>query len=298
MTCERSYIRSLYGWTALLALTGLLFHRTLERLFDRWWGDPAYGHGLLVPFAAAYFLYASLRRRKPARSGGSLWGAAALLAAILVFFTGRLGNMLFLEAAAFIGVLGALVLLTEGWAVLAAAALPLAYLIFMCPLPSSLYDTVSANLRLFASAASTVVLQYAGVPATATGNIIYIPGRVLSVEDACSGIRSLFGIAATAAAFAFVVKGGVLRKSVLVLSSAPIAVLTNILRVAGTGFLQQAGYTSLAAGFYHQLEGWVFFVIALAAFFVEYAVLRAVFPIAERTGPRGKGNEVTAEARA
>ena len=71
-----------------------------------------------------------------------------------------------------------------------------------------------------------------------------------------------------------------MRKAVFVVSAAPIAVLANILRVTGTGLLQNAGYSRLAEGFYHQVEGWAFYVIALAALLGEYAVLRAVFPLA------------------
>jgi exosortase len=300
MTVTRAGLTHAYKWAAIIGLTGWLFHRTLARLFDRWWNDPTYAHGLLVPLVSAFFLYQNLRGVKASKRGGAVTGAAGLVMAALVLFAGRLGNMLFAEAIAFIAALAALVLLAEGWSVLSRSAAPLAYLVFACPLPSVLYDSASAKLRLLASAASTAFLQFAGVPATSSGNIIYIPGSVLSVEDACSGIRSLLGIIATATAFSFIIKGGFLRKMLLVLSSVPIAVFTNILRVTGTGILQNGGHKDLAAGFYHQMEGWIFYVIALAALFVEYAVLNAVFPIVagkdhaqEDVGVAGDASEET-----
>lgn len=297
MTTRRLTMSDAAGWLALLALAGVVFSHTAVRLFDRWWNDPTYAHGLLVPFVSAFFLWENLRNRPDSAGSGSLYGVPALLAALALFFAGRLGNMLFVEALALIGVLASLALLVEGRVFFAAAALPLAYLVFMCPLPSGLYDLVSAQLRLFASAVSTVLLQLMGVPATSSGNIIQIPQATLSVEDACSGIRSLFGIVATATAFAFVVRGGIARKLFLVLSSAPIAVAANILRVTGTGLLHNRGYSSLAEGFYHQVEGWMFYIIALVALFVEYRILLAVFPLASPgDGPPadGKPGEVSA----
>lgn len=266
------------GWLALLVLTAVLFRRTIAGLFDRWWDDPAYAHGLLVPLVSLFFL---LQRSRKAAGDGRGWaaGAVALAGAVLVYLAGRMGNMLFLQAIAMIACLGALVLLVEGWGTLRAVMLPIAYLVFMCPLPSGLYDLVSAKLRLFASAVSTTLLQLVGVPAAASGNIIYIPNATLSVEDACSGIRSLFGIIATATAFAFVVRGGWARKTAFILSSAPVAVIVNIMRVTGTGLLQHAGLSGLAEGFYHQLEGWVFYVLALLMLWGEYVVLKAVFPL-------------------
>ncbi len=279
MTQRRLSKSDLLGWLVLLGLTGLLFHRTLGGLFDRWWNDPSYGHGLLVPVAAIYFFHEALKRNRDIAVGGSLWGVVFLALSIGLLFAGRLGNMLFVQAVAFIVTLLALSLLAGGWSFLRVAALPVAYLIFMCPLPSGIYDSVSAQLRLFASGVSTILLQATGVPATSAGNLIFITGKTLSVDDACSGIRSLFGILATATAFAFVVPGGALRKSVFVISAAPIAVFTNILRVTGTGLLQHYGYTGLADGFYHYLEGWVFYLVAMVLLFVEYVVLKTVFPI-------------------
>jgi len=298
MTDRRLGKADVFGWAALLALVWLVYRGTLAGLYLRWETDASYGHGVLVPFVSLYFLFEGLRRHRDMEVGGSLWGAAGLTAALAAFFAGRLGNMLSLQAAAFIATLAALAVLVEGWGFLKVAALPVLYLAFICPPPGGLYDSISAHLRLFASAASTVLLQAAGVPATASGNVIYIPNQTLSVDDACSGIRSLFGILATATAFAFVAPGGWIRRTVLILSVAPIAVFSNILRVTGTGLLQNAGYSGAAQGFYHQVEGWMFYVIALAMLFVEYAVLKAVFPIpsdkADEAAQAGGSKEASA----
>jgi exosortase len=118
----------------------------------------------------------------------------------------------------------------------------------------------------------------AGVIARRAGNIIYLADATLSVEDACSGIRSLFGITATATAFAFIAPGGALRKTILIVSAVPIAIFSNILRVTGTGLLYQYVGGEFAEGFYHSLEGWVFYVIALGLLFGEFFLLNAVFP--------------------
>jgi len=266
------------GWAILLALIGLLFRATLRHLFGRWLNDPTYSHGLLVPAITLFFLYDRHDRLRAAAGAGSLWGAAALVIAVSLFFFGRLGSMLFLQAVSFIAVLAALALLVEGWTFLRLAAFPLAFLIFMCPLPSAVYDPVSARLRLLASAVATVLLQMLGVAAARSGNIIQLAKATLAVEDACSGIRSLFGITATATAFAWMIPGGMLRKSILVVSALPIAVAANILRVTGTGILYHYAGSTYAEGFYHSLEGWVFYVVALAALFAEFFLLKAVFP--------------------
>ncbi|MHC4713016.1 MAG: exosortase [Planctomycetota bacterium] len=291
MTPRRLGNKDLVGWLCLFALTGFLFRGALSGLFHRWWTDPTYSHGILVPAISLYFL---LDRRKDLRGiavGGSLWGVLALVAVIGIALAGKLVGALFLQATAFIAALAALALLVEGWAFLAATAFPIAYLLFMCPLPSGIYDPVSAQLRLFASSVSTVLLQVLGVAAARTGNIIHLANATLSVEDACSGIRSLFGITATATAFAFIIPGGRLRKTVFIVSALPIAVLSNILRVTGTGLLYQYAGARFAEGFYHSLEGWVFYALALAVLFLEYLLLNAAFPVRPPGARQASGEE-------
>lgn len=276
---ERLKKRDIIAWAVLLGLVYFLFNGTLAGLFDRWWHDPTYSHGILVPAVTLFFLYDRREKFRKIAWKGSLWGMPALLGALALFFIGRLGSMLFVQAIALIGTLAALSLLVGGWRFLKIAAFPILFLVFMCPLPSSIYDPVSAHLRLFASNVATVLLQLLGVTATSTGNIIYLPGVTpLSVEDACSGIRSLFGITATATAFAFIMPGGIPRKTVFIISAAPIAVASNILRVTGTGLLYRYAGGGFAEGFYHSLEGWVFYVVALGALFGEFFLFKVVFP--------------------
>jgi exosortase len=270
------------GLAVIAALTLILFHHTLRGLFFRWtdWEDGTYSHGLLVPAFSVFLLFDMRHKlaRTPIRPNWA--GLAILVLAILMFLAGRLANTLFVQAVAFIVAIAGLTLLAGGWALLKAVALPIGFLVFMCPLPHGFYDVISARLRLAASTASTVILQLARVPAYREGNIIYLPGAApMSVEDACSGIRSLFSITATAVAFSVLARGGSARKAVLVLSAVPIAVASNILRVTGTGILLCHGTERLAHGFYHYLGGWVLYVVALAALFGEYLLLETVFPM-------------------
>lgn len=294
MTARRLGKRDIFAWLVLLGLSGVLFWETLVRLYSRWSNDPTYSHGFIVPLMTLFFLYDRKERFLKVGVGGSLWGAAALVGALAVFFVGQLGNMFFLQAVSFVGVLASLALLVGGWGLLKLAAFPVAFLLFMCPLPSSVYDPVSAQLRLLASNVSTVLLQLANVKVFREGNILYLASQTLSVEDACSGIRSLFGITATATAFAFLMPGGAFRKAFIIASAVPIAVFSNILRVTGTGLLYAYGSGDFATGFYHALEGWVFYVVALAALFGEFFLIKAIFPTPHEA-PGGKTQGEKAE---
>lgn len=293
MISPRTTVTTAAGWATLGVLCAVVFGGTLSGLFARWWSDPTYSHGLLVPAVTLFFLYDRHELLRKIKLEGSLWGAVALLATLALYFLGRIGNMLSVQAVAFVGTLGALSLLVGGRRFFRITAFPILFLLFMCPLPSALYGPISAQLRLFASSVATVILQMLGVEAARLGNIIQLAGVTLSVEDACSGIRSLFGITATATAFAFIMPGGWLRRGFFIVSAVPIAVFSNILRVAGTGLLYEYVGARFAEGFYHSLEGWVFYVVALAALFFEFFIINALVPAA---GPKAQSSGDSGEA--
>src|SRR5947199_7946768 len=54
---------------------------------------------------------------------------------------------------------------------------------------------------------------------------------------------------------------------ILVASAIPIAILTNALRVSGTGVLAHYYGTEIADGFFHSFSGWVIYIVAFLLLF-------------------------------
>jgi exosortase len=91
------------------------------------------------------------------------------------------------------------------------------------------------------------------------GNVLHLPGLKLLVEDACSGIHSLYALFALGVAFvAFTERPAWLRVT-LVLATVPIAVTANALRVIVTGVLAYRVDTSYAEGLSHEATGMIVF---------------------------------------
>jgi exosortase/archaeosortase family protein len=76
---------------------------------------------------------------------------------------------------------------------------------------------------------------------------------------------------------------GFWRSVILVVSAVPIAILTNALRVSGTGVLAHYYGTQVADGFFHSFSGWVVYIVA-------FLLLFAVGWLLDRIGRRGKGD--------
>jgi len=60
---------------------------------------------------------------------------------------------------------------------------------------------------------------------------------------------------------------GLLRSAIIVLAAVPIAILTNALRVSGTGVLAHYYGTQVADGFFHSFSGWVIYIVAFLMLF-------------------------------
>jgi exosortase/archaeosortase family protein len=75
---------------------------------------------------------------------------------------------------------------------------------------------------------------------------------------------------------------------VLLVCTVPIAILANSGRVTITGILSEFN-PEWAQGFFHSLEGWIIFVIALVMLIGLHAVINRVYAWKFPHGPFAKG---------
>jgi exosortase len=151
-----------------------------------------------------------------------------------------------------------------GWRVFLWASPAIAFLLFMVPLPFRIEQLASWRLQRIATDISSSMLQLAGEPAIAEGNIIFVRQHVLEVEQACSGLRMFMGIAALAFAFAVATRRPWWEKLAILASVAPVAMFANSVRVATTGLLLQHASSEAAEKFSHDAAGWAMIGFAAA----------------------------------
>jgi exosortase len=149
----------------------------------------------------------------------------------------------------------------------------------MIPLPSIIYNQITFPLQLFASSVAEFSLSGLGIPVLREGNILELPSQRLSVVEACSGIRSLLSLSFLSLVYAHVFDSKPWMKPALLIATVPIAVLANASRVTLTGILSEYK-REWAEGAFHLLEGWVIFMVALAALIVTHRIINRIY---ERT---------------
>ena len=255
--------------TALL----YLYAAVLPPLIADWLNDPNYSHGILVPALSAYFVWDRRHKLAPLSPQPHWGGLVMLLCGLVMLFFGHLAAELFLMRSSMVVVLTALVWYLLGRQHVRILAFPLAFLLFMIPLPAILLNTITLPLQMLATQLSTSALQFVHLPVYREGNIIYLPHVTLEVVEACSGIRSLVSLLTLAVVFAYLTERQSGTRWLLSLSAVPIALVANACRIWGTGVLSHLYGTQAAEGFYHTFAGWLVFVVAFALLLGERGLL-------------------------
>jgi exosortase len=196
----------------------------------------------------------------------------------MTLLAGQLGAELFLTRVSLIGVLAGAVLYLYGWEHLRVVWFPLAFLLLMIPLPAIIFNQVAFPLQLVASRFGEAVLRLFDVPVLREGNVITLANTQLEVAEACSGIRSLISLLTLGVVYGYFTDKRFLVRLVIALSTIPVAIVANGLRVAGTGIAAYHYGEEAAQGFFHEFSGWVVFVVSLAMVFVIHRTVLAVAP--------------------
>jgi exosortase len=264
-------------WPAiLLGLIGLLFSEVLKGLVLQWWNDSDYSFGFFVPIFSLFILWCERERWMKSEIKPTNLGFVVMLGAVALLFLGSLGAELFISRISMLFLLAGMVLFLAGWSFLRAVSFPLAYLIWMVPIPVVIYNQITFPLQLLASRMATAGLELIHVPVLRDGNILVLSNYSLEVVEACSGIRSLMSLVALAVAYGYLASRRRWIRYVLAALMVPIAIATNAIRIMGAGILARRFGPAAAEGFLHEFSGWAVFLVALALMFGSHWILRRV----------------------
>ena len=236
---------------------------------------------LLVPFIAGYLLHTQQVRILAAfrtsiagtvTAGGV--GFAALVAGIVWRQRVSINDDLGLMALAFVSFAAAGGFLFLGARWLAARAFPIAFLIFMVPLPDAAVDWLENASMLASAEAAALFFNAAGTPVFRHGTVFELQGIVLQVAQECSGIRSswVLFIAGLLASHLFLRTRW--RRIVLVAFVIPLGILRNGFRVFVIGLLCVHIGPWMIDSTIHRQGGPFFFALSLVPLFLLLLWLR------------------------
>src|SRR5581483_7091370 len=268
---------SLYVLLALGVVAAIIpFVHVLGGLYNIWNLKPEYSHGFIIPIVSAFLIWRQREEIRRMPFTGSWLGLPLIAAGLGLRLVGELTTMQTLEHYAFLLVIYGLVLSLTGPAVFRRLWVPLLMLVFALPLPSLFDNALSLRLQLLSSQLGVWVIRAAGVSVLLEGNIIDLGSYQLEVAQACSGLRYLFPLMTLALILAYLFRGAMWKRLLIFLSSIPITVLMNGLRIGFIGITVDRWGQSMAEGALHDFEGWLVFMFSSGLLLATAALLARV----------------------
>jgi exosortase len=255
-----------------------LFRVEIQTLVNSWFTDRSWSHGFLIPVFSLYFInqhkeeiFRSIQNNelKPNYTG------LFFLICTILFYPFNIVQLQYgyLRPMGMIATLGAIVLLLGGWRLLKYTWLPIAFLILAVPLPRRYYVSLTMPMRHLAASVATALLNLvSGMEATVNGVVIEViyEGRQLdpslNVAEACSGMRLLMAFLALGVIMAYLHERPLRQRLVLLVSTIPIAIFCNIVRVTVTGFIYVLLHPKYTQGIYHDILGFMMLPLAFGLY--------------------------------
>jgi exosortase len=224
--------------------------------------DQEQSHIFLAPVVAIYLVWLRRSRTRLVSVQRSVAGPILVVAGWLVSWWGfRSGTQIAWHGGALLTIVGAPLSMT-GLAPIRRFAAAFFVLLFALPIPGEIRHLISLPLQEMATNVTHAMLEFIGVSAVKSGNVLILNGEQVAVGEACNGMRMVFALSLVVFAFSFgtPLKPG--TRLLLIGLSPAIAMLCNVVRLLPTSLIYGYGDATMAQNF-HELAGWVMLPVAL-----------------------------------
>ena len=237
-------------------------HSLFRWLRSRWTLDYAYCQ--FLPLASLVVLWWRRREIAAAPKRVDVRGMPIVLFALLLHWVGVLAQQPRLSVAALIVLLWGLPFFLYGYGVARWLLFPCSYLFLAIPL--NFIDSMTAPLRLFATAAAAGILNGAGLQVQRVGAGLFSGAGnsfAFNVAPECSGLRSLLAMTALMAFYAWYSQKTLAKKWALFLCCIPVAVVANVCRIILVVVVAAFWGQDVAMGLWHDYSGYPIFLISI-----------------------------------
>lgn len=240
------------------------------------WQSEEHAHGPIILAVILWLLWRGRDALLPTRRRARNPGLALLVFGLLAYVAGRSLDITIFEVAALAPILAGTLLAMRGWQTLRALWFPILFIGFMVPLPGFLVDAVTGPLKEQVSQVVEGLLYAANYPVGRTGVMLTVGQYQLLVADACSGLNSIFSLAALGVLYLYLVGRKSRTHNALMLAAVlPIGFAANVVRVLALVLVTYHLGDEAGQGFLHGAAGIVLLVAALVLFLLLDAALSA-----------------------
>jgi exosortase C (VPDSG-CTERM-specific) len=231
---------------------------------------------LLIPFVCAYLLYLRRDQLPKEYSADLPLGIMLLACGLGLFLVTRwptfVGYLpadnyhLTLLALSFLCCIaaGGFFFLGRRW--MRAATFPLAYLIFLVPMPDAMTDALETASKYASAEVANVLFHLSGTPFLREGLFFQLPNIQIQIAQECSGIRSSWVLLITSILAANLFLKTPWRRLVFIAFVVPLGILRNGFRILVIGLLCVDAGPQMIHSLIHHRGGPFFFLLSMIPF--------------------------------
>ena len=223
-----------------------------------------YGHGRFVPFVILFLIFRSRKKILSSNISSQWWGIAVLGLGILFYFISVRTIQARIAAGSIPFIIYGFLVFVWGKQIARHFIFPLALLSFAIPLPGLIQAT--NGLQIIATKIAYHISTILGANVIAGGTEIQSADGswdALKIAEGCSGVRSLIALVFIASIYGYITQNKVWKLGVLMISSVPLAILANSLRVTTIVLMAECWNAEFAAQTYHNFSAFIFFPLGL-----------------------------------
>jgi exosortase len=252
--------------TLILGLIILIYNSTLYWLYQRYAAsDTYYSYGYFVPIISLYLIWLKRKELKIDRKF-SILGLTIIILSLIIHCFNILAGVFFLSGFSLLFLIAGIVIFLFGERTVRKIIFPLSFLAFMFPMPLVVLNSVSYFLKILMTNSTIFTLKtLLRLPVTIERFQFVFAKGILTIDDSCSGLRSLIVILALASILAHLLKANRMKKIILCLLAVPIALISNFIRILLLALGLYLWGSNTIKGFFHGLTGYLLFVIAFTA---------------------------------
>jgi len=250
-------------WAFLAGSFTFAYFPVLHGMVNLWSRSEDQSHGFFIVPLSLYVVWLKKEKLVNTPIVPSAWGGCLMAFALLLYLLARFADITTVAAYSILPLIAGGCIYLFGVRIFRECQFPIAFLVFMMPIPEQIYTFLTNPLQIIVSISSVWLASLANIPILRTGSVIQLPDHTLQVVAACSGLRSLLTILTLTSIFGYLtLKSNLLRVTLLV-SSLPTALLVNIIRVFAMIIAFHYFNFDLTTGTVHTVFGLVIFLLAL-----------------------------------
>lgn len=279
---DRKTVLALLGSVVVVIAFIWSYGPGLTDLWHLWNESDEYSSGLLVPFLAAYILWS----RRPELSRCPIkpcaWGVLVFAGAQGIRFFGLLLMYSSAERLSMVLSIAALALLLFGWRLFRKISPVMLFLCLMLPWPNFVQNYVGLTLQRYATSSAVFCLEVVGYEIVQEGNVIHIADVSVAVAEACNGLRMITAFFVITGLVVLLIDRAWWEKLIVLLSSLPIALLCNTVRLAVTAIFFTVLQGEHWEDIFHDFGGYAMMPLALATTVGELWLLKRLTALPAR----------------